>query len=464
MAVSSTSASNTTSIDVAAIVEQLMKVENKPLDAIASKISQQKLVISDLGTIQSKVATFQDALKDFENPISYNTINASSSNNKVLTAAGSSGALLGNYSVSVSAVASADTFNIGGYASANATVYVDNFTLTVGEEDFEWTPTGSPTLSDLVTWVNSLGANVYARVVQTTSTSEFALQIFGTKTGVDSAITFSGLNLDDGSPPTTVDPVDESIHTSEAADSEFTVNGVAFQRSSNSVNGVIDGVTLNLISTSADGESEVVSVSRGTDSSETVIKKLIDSYNDLMTSYKGMTANSINSDKPGTFANNPTMLNFINEIKAKFAKGANYGESMETLISLGTMGIDLQRDGSLKFNSLNFYSAQADGLQSKLAEGVSVGYTSSSNNLKEYLKDLIGFSGNSGSLATLIRSESTQISGLNKRQLDLQDRLASVQNSLISQYSALNALLYQLSQTNNALTSALDAISNNSKN
>jgi hypothetical protein len=63
------SASNTTSIDVAAIVEQLMKVENKPLDAIASKISQQKLVISDLGTIQSKVATFQDALKDFENPI-----------------------------------------------------------------------------------------------------------------------------------------------------------------------------------------------------------------------------------------------------------------------------------------------------------------------------------------------------------------------------------------------------------
>ena len=43
MAVSSTSASNTTSIDVAAIVEQLMKVENKPLDAIASKISQQKL-------------------------------------------------------------------------------------------------------------------------------------------------------------------------------------------------------------------------------------------------------------------------------------------------------------------------------------------------------------------------------------------------------------------------------------
>ena len=86
------------------------------------------------------------------------------------------------------------------------------------------------------------------------------------------------------------------------------------------------------------------------------------------------------------------------------------------------------------------------------------------NNLKRYLNDLIGITGNSGSLAMLITSENSQMSDLNKRQLDLKDRLASVQNNLVIQYSALNALLYQLSQTNNALTSALDAISNNSKN
>ncbi len=109
MAVSSTSNNSTTSIDVASIVEQLMKVENKPLDALTSKIDQQKLVISDLGVIKSKVAAFQDALKDFENPLSYNTVSANSSNTKVLTASGSNGALLGNYSVDVNAVASADT-------------------------------------------------------------------------------------------------------------------------------------------------------------------------------------------------------------------------------------------------------------------------------------------------------------------------------------------------------------------
>ena len=71
MAVSSTSSNSsvgTSSIDVAAIVEQLMTVENKPLDKIKSQIEQKKLVISDLGTIKSKVATFQDALTLLQTP------------------------------------------------------------------------------------------------------------------------------------------------------------------------------------------------------------------------------------------------------------------------------------------------------------------------------------------------------------------------------------------------------------
>ena len=461
MAVSSTTNSNAASIDVASIVEQLMKVENKPLEALASKIDQQKLVISELGTIKSKVATFQEALKEFENPLTFNTVSASSTNSSVLTVSGSNGALLGNYSIDINTVASADTFSIGGYGSASDAVHVNQFKLTVGEDDFEWTPSGSATLTSLVSWINSLDADVHARVVQTTSASAFSLQIFGTKTGLDNSVTFSGL-YSDSALSIEVDPDD--VNTSSSEDARFTVNGVSFQRSSNSITGVIDGVTLNLISPSVVNESEVVSVNRGDDNSEEVIKNLIVSYNDLISTYKTMTANSMNSDKPGTFANNPMMLSFINEIKAKFAIGARYGSEMDNAISLGTIGIDLQRDGTLKFNALNFFNAQADGLQNKLSEGVGVGYVSSTNNLKEFLNDLIGVGGNSGSFSTLLISENSQISDLNKRQLDLQDRLASVQNGLINQYSALNALLYQLSQTNNALTSALDAISNNSKN
>ncbi|NCA08738.1 MAG: hypothetical protein EBQ50_01620 [Burkholderiaceae bacterium] len=82
-----------------------------------------------------------------------------------------------------------------------------------------------------------------------------------------------------------------------------------------------------------------------------------------------MTANAYNSDKPGTFANDPTTLAFINEIKARFAKGINYGSAMTNSLSIASMGIDLQIDGVLKFNALTFLDAKAAGLQDKLAQG-----------------------------------------------------------------------------------------------
>jgi flagellar hook-associated protein 2 len=199
----------------------------------------------------------------------------------------------------------------------------------------------------------------------------------------------------------------------------------------------------------------------GVDNSKTVIKKLIDSYNDLVVTHKAMIANSYNSDKPGTFANEPTTLSFINEIKAKFAKGVTYGSAMTNSLSLSSMGIDFQLDGTVKFNELSFLDAQTNNLQSKLAQGVTTAYISSTNDLKQYLDDLIGITGGGGSIFDALNIESEQLTDLQKSQQSLQTKLAKIQDNLITQYSALNSLLYQLSQTSNALTSALDALNNN---
>ena len=221
----------------------------------------------------------------------------------------------------------------------------------------------------------------------------------------------------------------------------------------------MDGISLRLVDTSA--TTQVISVNLGTDNSKTVIKKLIDSYNDLVLTHKAMVGNSYNSDKPGVFANQPTSLSFINEIKAKFAKGLTYGSAMTNTLSLSSIGIDFQLDGTVKFNELSFLDAQTNDLQSKLAQGVTTAYISSTNDLKQYLDDLIGITGGGGSIFDTLNIESEQLTDLQKSQQSLQTKLARIQDGLITQYSALNSLLYQLSQTSNALTSALDALNNN---
>lgn len=497
----STSSAGTASIDVASIVAQLMTVENKPLDALTAKISQQQVVISDLGTIKSKVSAFGEVLKAFQNPTSYNSAVASTTNSTVLQANAANGAIPGNYSITVGATAAASKYTISGYSSMTDLAGVDSgvgFSITVGSTTYNTlgTPAGTPslassaTIGDLRNWINGLGVNVNASLVQTTDSSHYALMIQGTQTGVANALSYSGLNIVDGpsiviSPGSAVIPTaTESASTtfnaltagqtlviggltftagtsgatadqvaaafasvengatytsinaskglgnasggtftagslsswssgsatganvvftsatsnanvenlassgsaggllattvSTAQDAAFTVNGTSFTRSSNAVSDVIDGVTLNLVSSSI--ETQVLNIARGADNSKKTITDLIASYNDLVNTYKTMTANSSNSTagKLGTFANSPTVLAFIGDIKSKLSSGATYGSpdpvtGKLSTISLSAMGMDLQLDGTIKFNDAAYALASNKGLQGILSSGVRIG-------------------------------------------------------------------------------------------
>lgn len=480
MAVSSTNSSSapgSSSIDVAGIVEQLMSVENRPLDRIKSQIEQKKLVISDLGTIRSKVATFQDALKVLENPTNFNNSSASSSDSTVLSATANNAAVKGNHSVTVTTLATATRNTISGYASSTASATVDEgtgFAITVAGITYDTkgnktqsvagVPTttanavtvlgANPTITDLKNWINGLGADVSASVTQTTSSANWVLMIQGTKTGSANAVSFTGLT------GLTAPAILTNTPDTVAADASFTVNGTNFSRASNTVTDVIDGITLNL--NKASGTTQTISVTRGNDISSEAINTLVAAYNDVMNTYKAMTANSSNSDKPGNFANAPSTLSFINQIKEGFARGISYvSNGTRQTMSLSVMGIDLQLDGTAKFNSTSFATASASGLRDILALGVTTGYVSGTSNLNTFINSQVK---TGGLLSGQINSETEAVRSLTKRQDDLQTRLNATRNNLISQYSALNALLFQLSSTSNSLTSALDALTNSQEN
>jgi flagellar hook-associated protein 2 len=459
------------SIDVAAIVEQLMTVENKPLDKIQTQIEQKKLVISDLGTIKSKVATFQDALTLFQAPSTFNNSLASSSDATIVSATASNGAVKGNHSVTVTSLATATRNTVTGYTSSTASATVDatnGFAITVAGTTYNTngnkTVSGvvttnavtvlgaSPSITDLKNWINGLGVNVSASVVETSGSSNWALMIQGTQTGTTNAVSFTGLT---GVPATLTD-----TSVTAAANASFIVNGTTFSRASNTVTDVIDGLTLSL--NKASGTAQTISVGKGTDVSNDVINTLIKAYNEVMSTHKSMTANSANSDKPGNFAKSPATLSFINQIKDSFAKGISYtANGTLTTMSLSTLGIDLQLDGTAKFNSASFATASAAGLRDTLALGVTMGYVSSTSNLNTFLTAQVK---TGGALNSQITSETTAVQDLTKRKDNLQIRLNSIKTNLVSQYSSLNALLYQLSSTSNSLTSALDALTNSQRN
>ena len=495
------SATSTSSIDVASIVSQLMTVANQPLTAINNQITSDNLIISDLGTMKSKLATFQTALATFESPSTYNTVVASSDNSTAVSGTAQNGTTQGRYNVNVSQTAEASNISVAGFTSATAATTLNGtFTDTDGNSHSGFSVTlagktyysdtlynstsippttggtltalpASTTLEALTSWVNGLSSNFNAPIdssVVQTATGAYSLVINGTSTGVTNAISFAGLNGnsattsivigDDSSSSTTTSSVNGLTVTSNinARDAKLTVNGLAVQRSSNSINDVISGLTLNLSSPVVPGgtaQSALITVGPGTDTSSTTINSLITAYNDVISQYKTMTANAANSSSTSTssFGNDPAMLDFVGSFKQFMAQG--FLTSTSKTVSLSNIGIDMNLDGTLAFNATKFATGQSDGSIAVLANGVSVGGSvSNSNNLSLALSTAVD---PGGLIDSLVNTEKVTITNLTAKQADLQTKLAQQQTDYTTQYSNLNALLFTLNQTSTQLTSSL---------
>ncbi len=213
MAITSSSTSNTASIDVASIVSQLMTAEKKPIDRIDAKIAAQKVVISDLGVIKSKVAALQDALTVFEDINTYGNMNASTDNAAIVTATAGNGAAAGTYSVSVTQAAQKSTYNITGFASATDAILFNSstgFQITIGTTTYNSNGSktvagvttanalpvlaANPTATSLKDWINSISGstNVSASLSQMTA-NKWSLVINGMQEGLTNDFSISGL-------------------------------------------------------------------------------------------------------------------------------------------------------------------------------------------------------------------------------------------------------------------------------
>jgi len=246
---------------------------------------------------------------------------------------------------------------------------------------------------------------------------------------------------------------------SSAQNAIFTVGDASYSKTSNTISDVITGVTLSFME---EGVANIL-VELGEDKSEETIKGFMTAYNDLIKSANGMTANSSNSLKPGAFANSPTSLSFISEIKKRVANGATYniGNTFLTnqiyTMSLSSLGLDYQLDGTLALNTASLNAAKSSGLREKLLTGLKIGYSNAENYLAKFLDSQIN---SIGTLTDQINSGGSSLNDLNEEKSKLEERQNKIKASYIIQYSSLNKLLFELNSTSLSLSSALKGLTN----
>lgn len=138
------------------------------------------------------------------------------------------------------------------------------------------------------------------------------------------------------------------------ADARFTVDGVAFTRSSNTVSDVIANTTLTL--TAADSTVTAnVTVDRDQKSAQTAVQSYVDAYNALIDFIQ-------KQQTPGADpTQNPTLYNdsILRSARSSLATSllTTVSGAPSDLSTVGSVGVSLTKDGHLSFDSTKFQSA-----------------------------------------------------------------------------------------------------------
>jgi flagellar hook-associated protein 2 len=489
MAVSSTSSStsslagsngslgNGTVIDVNSIVSKLDTVEQAPIDKVTSFIDKNNVAISDLGTIKAKIAALQTDFQSFADSSIYSNKLVTTSDSTVVDAAVSTGsaAIAGNYNITVTALASSAFAGFGGLNSATPPVAWSTIITDPAASKDEGTLKSFLSSATNVITVGATGDDpgVSVDLTQYTSLNAIRDRINSTSTSVRAAVvdtgngyslTFTAISGGASNSLILKDSAGANLSatvSSVGVDAKFTVNGQSFTRTSNTVLNAVPGLSLQLGKT---GSSMLAVTSASAQNAQTLLSQIIDNYNSLVSSYTTLSKYDPDPSKRGSLYGDSTLSSVMdsitNSLMSGFKDSANSAALLDKngkAISLTTLGLDLQLDGTLQFNSTMYNNSVSNGVFDKLASGFTAPtYTS--------INYAIGLSGMTGSLATNIDGIKNENTTLQNRVKDMQTRKAEKMAKYKAQYAALDALLYQLQATNSSLTTTFNVLNNSKSN
>ena len=450
-------------LDANSIINALLSVERKPIELLQTEAKSLDAQLSSFGKIQSYLDSMRTAANKLKTGSTWTVTGATSSNTAAVTATSSSGTSPGSYSVNVSQLAAAQMTASPGVASATTAVGQgtlriqlgswntagDDFTekagssavdITIGPEDdtlegIRDKINGTANLGVRASIVNDAGG---ARLVlQSTTTGEsngFRVQVVGDADLDDEdAGGLSSLAYD----PETFAPA--STRPQAAQNAKATINNLAVESATNTLDNVIDGVSLKLAAQTTSAVN--VTVTRDTASMKTAVQDFITAYNGLVGLVRDQTKYDAGSKTAGTLQGDRTAITLQNQLRGMTSATSS---ASTTYARASDIGLDIQTDGTIKLNSSKLDAALANPEELSKFFG-KVGGTSATDGLGERLQKLATtWTAFEGALTDRTAGLKKRMDLNSDRQAQLEQRITATETRLRAQYSALDTRMAQL--------------------
>lgn len=474
-------------LDLSGMLTKLMSVEQQPLTALDTKEASYQAQLSAYGTLKSAVSALQGTSDTLASSSLFNSNTLTSSATGVVTGTASSAAKAGSYSLKVTQLAQAQTLASATFASLTSPVNgaaagklkIELGTYDSGTNTFTDNPNrntasvdvaANASLSDIRDAINNANAGVTAAIVSV-GTAGYKLTLTSQITGAANSIKLTtidangkAVNNNSGLAQLSFDPTatagsgKEFAVTTEALDSNFQLNGIALTRSSNVVSDAITGVTLNLAGT---GTSSL-SIQQDTTGISTALSSFVKAYNDLHTQLKSLTTYDATNKKASTLTGDSTARTLETTLKNLLTTRVDTG--VPTISSLSSVGVSVQKDGSLTLDASKLSNALAtspDAVKTLFSAKSSA--TSAVQGIASKMSaTFTSMLADTGLFASKTNGINTSIKSIDSQRTELNLRLTQIEANYRAQFTALDTTVSKMQATSNYLTQQLNSLSSSS--
>jgi flagellar hook-associated protein 2 len=428
-------------IDVKSLAQSLVDAEKTPKkERIETKITQSEARISGYSAIKYALSTLKTAFGKLNDANDFSSIQPSNTQPAAFGVSAGPSAEAGSYSIEVLQTALAQRTASSNFADRATSLNggaAFTLKLSIGGVSKGSIDVTTATPTGLVSAINGAKLGVTAQLINTGSAYNVVV------TGETGEAQNFSLTSDDGT-GSAVAEVGFTNALQTAANARLKVNGLEVSRSSNTINDVIDGVTLDLYANSTGAAR--LDLNRNTASIKDNIQALVTAYNDFEETLRILGDSTSEVEEFGGALSGDSLLQSVrSQVRGMITN--NSSTPGTTIKAARDVGLSIDRFGKLTLNEDKLDTA----LQNNFSE-VSTMFSAGTNNQSIYSTAPAGLAGgainsiekmllSTGLIDTKSKSATTQIAKYKEDLILLDERMEKLMTRYMNQFSVMESIV-----------------------
>ncbi len=431
-------------LDLDNIVKQLVAAERQPVELrLARSEARFQSQLSAMGTIKGALSALRDSAQALSSGSGLNARTVTSSNPDVFSGTAAAGTATGSFDIEVLSLATANKVASDPFADPDAQIGTGTVTLSVGGNAFSLNiDAGDGSLASIRDAINAAPDNTGISAAILNEDAGSRLVLTSRDTGAANTIGVSASGGDGGL--TALAPLTQ---LRAASDASLTVDTFAFSSPSNNVEGVIEGLTLNLDKASP-GTVETLAVSENRAAAVGRVRDFVDKLNTFNEAASRAASYNAETREAGPLLGDATLRGIDSRIQQ--ITGSQVRSAQSAFNSLPALGITTNEAGKLVLDEgrLNQALEAEPGALTRVLAGDDGVATA----LGGYLDGVLGFD---SLIASREEGLKNSLDGIGEQRVALDRRIAGIEARFVAEFAALDGLVASLSQTGDFLQQQL---------